>query len=184
MIEYDFMIALYNIDKEKEIYEMQFPHSAVVNLRGISEKNFMEMNICFANGTKVRYRVPVIYTQNYSEGEVLNKKLYFLIPYYILKYEKDIEKHSDDFLKAAEETYKDFNDALLKACEDNTIDSYDMDNIFNFTIQLIDYVSKGDGKIKERLVDNIMGGQVLETRADKLIARGREEGKEEGRAFC
>lgn len=39
MIEYDFMIALYNIDKEKEIYEMQFPHSAVVNLRGISEKN-------------------------------------------------------------------------------------------------------------------------------------------------
>ena len=87
MVEYDFHIALENAVEMESGYEMHFPESAVLYLRhGKNTPDEIQMKIVFPQGASVTYCVPVIKTQLYSEEDILGKQLYFLIPYYILKY--------------------------------------------------------------------------------------------------
>ena len=46
-------------------------------------------------GSVHEYTVPVIKVQEYTKSVIFQKKLFFLLPFYIMRYEKEKEEISD-----------------------------------------------------------------------------------------
>lgn len=175
MVEYDFFIALEHASKsEAGIYEMQFPLSCVLYLRhNANTPNRQVMRISFPNGKSIEYEVPIFKVQSISYKEIIEKKLYFLIPYYILRYEKlDTDEGFQEMLKE----YEVLHSALDKAHQDGILDGYEITNIQELLGEIIKYVAEKNQFVKKG-AEKIMGGTVLETYADECVAKGKAEMK-------
>lgn len=177
MVEYDFHIALENATEVEAGYEMRFPESAVLYLRhNENTPDEIQMRIIFPGNASVNYSVPVIKTQQYSDEDIVGKQLYFLIPYYILRYEHISE---EGCLAEISREYRNLYQGMIEAREAGVLNEYDMSNIVDFTNRLVEYIFDGNQKMKSE-VSAVMGGEVLETYADRMIAQGMEKGMEKG----
>lgn len=169
MVEYDFFIAVNTAIKEQDYYRLSFPHSAVLYLRSNnSTPDTMNMLIDFPDKQQVTYQIPIIKLHTYTKDDVIHKQLFFFIPYYILKYEKEIKNHDDTALKKMKSEFIELKKGLETAKENGIIKQYDMTNIFDLTVKLVDYISQNNVKVREE-VNSVMGGKVLETLGDKLL---------------
>ena len=48
------------------------------------------------DGNTIRYQIPVLCIQKYTKDEIFQKKLLFLLPFYIMRYEKNKKKINED----------------------------------------------------------------------------------------
>lgn len=177
MAEYDFAISIENVKKENGIFRMRFPHSAVIYLRGTRKKR-LRMELIMPDGKIVRYQVPVLCVQKYTKDEIFQKKLLFLLPFYIMRYEKDkkkINKSETELHKLLEE-YESILQHLDKIL-------YDQGAIYGRLLELIkeisDYIFKKEESVKKGIGD-IVGGKVLELQTDKALQKGKELGEKIG----
>ncbi len=177
MVEYDFHIALENAIEVEKGYEMRFPESAVLYLRHNEDTpDEIQMTVIFPQDQSVTYRVPVVKTQQYSDEDIVGKQLYFLIPYYILRYE---HVGGEECMSEITREYQNLYEGMIDAREAGMLNEYDMSNILDFARRLVEYVFDGNQKMKSE-VSAVMGGEVLETYADRMIAKGIEKGMEKG----
>ena len=176
MIEYDFAIGLEYAEKEDGLYQIRFPHSCVLYLRGDNPKDCMDLKLVFPDGQSVNYKVPVLRMQWYSLEELLEKNLVMLLPFYIIRYEKLREQLEMDgtLRKELYTEYRNIERYLEKLFLQNGQEKSfrDMMELIN---RITGYIFSKSEKIKEGLGE-IMGGQVLELESDKLIKRGVEKG--------
>ena len=173
MVEYDFHIALENVKKTDGIYEINFPYSSVLYLRHTSKTpDKIEMKVNFQNGESINYSVPVIKVQNYNYEEIIQKNLFFIIPYYIMRYEN---KTDIEIMQCIKKEYEELYNGINKAYSNGTLDSYDITNIIEFTEKLVHYIFSNNKNVCME-VDKVMGGQVLETYADKKLKQGMKQG--------
>lgn len=172
MIEYDFHIALDDTLRSGGNI-LKFPKSAVLYLRhNSSTPDNIALKILFPSGETVNYSVPIIKVKNITKDTIIEKKLYFLLPYYIMRLE-------DEPLKTV---MSDMNDIIVnmeKCYADGILTDYDIESVYNHIQNLVNNVYNSD-TVKEG-VDDIMGGNVLYTRADELIDQGIEQGVEKGK---
>ena len=96
MIQYDFATALEYAEKENGKYRIYFPQSCVLYLRGKNGPDFLEMELVMPDGQCVNYKVPVIRAERYTSDMIFQKKLLFLLPFYIIRYEKSVKKIEED----------------------------------------------------------------------------------------
>ena len=177
MVEYDFAISIENVKKENGIFRMRFPHSAVIYLRGTRKKS-LRMELIMPDGKIVRYQVPVLCVQKYTKDEIFQKKLLFLLPFYIMRYEKDKKKinKSETELHKLLEVYESILQHLDKIL-------YDQGAIYGRLLELIkeisDYIFKKEESVKKGIGD-IVGGKVLELQTDKALQKGKELGEKIG----
>ena len=189
MIEYDFHIALEQAAIKDDTCEMDFPYSAVLYLRHTKNTpDCLFMKINFPNGEHVKYEIPVIKTQVYTKEDILSKKLFFLVPFFILKYENQPLNTKESIAKL-EQDFLTIEKGLQKAYDEHLINDYDKTNINELTIKLVNYLMKNNEPAKKG-VSKVMGGQVIETYADKIlkmadakIKEGEKKLKEEERKF-
>ena len=183
MIEYDFRIALEetrNIlmnelkkkpeERSKEPFIFQFPQSCMVCVRpGIEKENTLKLQIVMPNGEKVLYEVPVVQAQSFTKEDMFQKRLLILIPFYVLRYEKDIKDRKNEILDKLETEYEYIKKQLI--AEGNSINEprlyYDLAVL---TQKVLNYIGKGNEDYKERM-GNIMGGVILEMESDKIWDR-------------
>lgn len=184
MVEYDFMTALEDIQEENGEYYMEFPASCVLYLRG--KKGARKLNLLMADGTRVVYHVPVVRAETFTLDEIFQKKLIFLLPYYIIRYEKskDSLEENAEILQGMLEEYKEIEGYLEQELLDQGKEKAYRD-LIELISRIADYIFADREKIKEGLGD-IMGGNVLELESDKLIRQGLERGREQGieRGIC
>lgn len=179
-IEYDFYIALEHAVRQDGSYVMEFPHSAVLYLRSTNATpDTLSMCIKFPNGESVSYEVPVLKTQTLTVEDILMKKLYFIVPYYIMRYEKTADRLGDAEKNVLMAEYQRLYDGVESAHSAGDISDYDVTNIIDLTNRLVDYTVDNEKVRKD--VKSVMGGTVLETYADKKLKEGRKEGRREGR---
>lgn len=193
MIEYDFETAFSHQRKEHGEYFLDFPYSAVIFLRrAASIPKFMTVNISFPDGQKVKYKLPSIKVQEYTKDEIFEKQLYFFIPYYIMRYEKqisDIDKNEEK-LKELVEDYEDIYERLSVLEKNEVIQEDYLYNLIELTDMLIDVVAEEADNVRREV--KYMGGRVLKLKSDKIVrkiqkerdkgrAKGRAEGRVEGR---
>lgn len=88
MLEYDVPIAIsYAKTDENGIYQLQFPHSAVLYLQSNRKvPDFLTAQITFQDGSTHDYTVPVIKVQAYTLEEIRDKHLCILIPFLPLRF--------------------------------------------------------------------------------------------------
>lgn len=106
MIEYDFAVSLETKQIENGRYKIYFPHSCVLYLRGKGRKDTLGMDIIMPDGRVIKYELPAIYIERYTQDVIFQKKLLFFLPFYVIRYEKsreDIEKDPEKLQKLLDE---------------------------------------------------------------------------------
>ena len=183
MIEYDFRVALDTAIEGDKLVTLRFPQSFVLYLRrgANSKQKDLQAKVIFPNNESLTYTVPCINVGKYGIDEIFEKNLLSLLPFYILRYEKqfdNIEK-DDKELSAFLEEFRKIAAKLYTALEG-------MDRI-NAYSDLVTYINKISDHLLEKHkktgteVKKVMGGHILELESERLKRIGREEGREEQR---
>ena len=182
MIEYDFAVSLETKQIENGRYKIYFPHSCVLYLRGKGRKDTLGMDIIMPDGRVIKYELPAIYIERYTQDVIFQKKLLFLLPFYVIRYEKsreDIEKNPEKLQKLLDE-YVTISRRLEESLLENGKEA-----LYRYLVEVIlkiaDYIFSDSEKTKKG-VDRAMGGEVLELKTDKLINEIRQDVKEEVKA--
>ncbi|WP_139355497.1 hypothetical protein [Oribacterium sp. C9] len=187
LAEYNVRIALDGAEQMSDGYaiSIELPSSGLIKLRGFEgQDKFSEMKIIYRfSGQEIVMPVPVMNVQMFSEDDIYNNELYFLIPFYAIRYEKRFRKISDisdpEYVKIYTEL-KEYYGRLIEACESGIITEDDTRKLAELSKIILSHVTrKLNDELKERMV-NLVGGQVLELQEDRWLKRGREEGRLEG----
>jgi len=96
MFEYDSQIALQDSLFERGILTVNFPHSAILCLRHASGTPSQFTITINTPGGQISYSIPSLKVQTYSIDTIFEKRLYFLIPFYIFTYESQLKSIEND----------------------------------------------------------------------------------------
>lgn len=132
----------------------------------------------FPDGQEVNYKSENIILEEFTKERIVEKRLFPYIPFYIARYEKDIT--SENNIENAAEDLEYFRNEMVRLHKKGELADDEMIDLMGFVNTIITHITNGN-KSEERLV-NIMGGTVIETESEKLIRKGREAGKAEGKA--
>ena len=180
MIEYDFSISLESMRLEDGKYRMYFPHSCILYLRGNQDRKLLSVEMIMPDGSVIEYKVPAIYVGHYTKDEILQKQLFFLLPFYIMRYEKGNLEAEYPELKAMLEEYRE-----IEKCPEEEFLEEGKEKAYRDLIELIlriaEYILRNQEEARKGFGD-VMGGKVLELESDKLIQEGVKRGLEQERA--
>ena len=184
MIQYDFATALEYVKKENGKYRIYFPQSCVLYLRGKNGPDFLEMELVMPDGQCVNYKVPVIRAERYTSDMIFQKKLLFLLPFYIIRYEKSVKKIEEDDA-AFQALIAEYGEIGKKLETEFLAEGKEREyrDLIGLIGRILDYVFKKSSRTRKGIGD-IMGGQVLELESekfDRLLREGLEKARMEGR---
>ena len=153
------------------------PHFAVIYVRK-SDRTPKQTAITFTfpDGQEVVYKADNVLLDDFSKEYIIEKKLFPYIPFYIIRYEKEISKEGDISHAIADLEY--FRDEMIKLFEDGELSSEELLNLMGFVNTIITHITDGN-ESEERLV-KVMGGKLLETESERLLRIGEERGIEKG----
>ncbi len=158
------------------------PNAAVLFLR--SNRNTPNsMNIVINTpGGSVNFDVLVMKIKSYSLAQIFEKDLYFLLPFYIFRLEKNFSKYdsSPAELEKLKREYVDFMTRLEQAVKDGKIFTYDRRTILEMSKKVLENIAVKYNNI-EKEVNVIMGGRVLDYEGRSIFYGGLAEGYAEGR---
>ena len=183
MVEYDFLVALEFAEREDGIYRVEFPESCVLYIKKDKlRKPTLDVEITFPNGKTMLYQAKAVPAQKYTLDEIFERRLYALLPYYILRYENrrtEIEASTTEREQLIKE-YEYIADKLI-----DVIKAGDEAGSVNVILDLIkaiaDYLLEEQPETRKGIGET-MGGTVLQLASDAILMRGREEGLADGLA--
>mgnify|MGYP004528773565 FL=1 len=181
MIEYDFSIAVENAHKQGRRYRMDFPKSCVLYLRsGNNTPDFLEVEMVLPDESTVLYRIPAIKLEAYTKDSIFEKNLLMLLPFYIMRYEKDIHEMSEnpELFQCLLNEYEEIrmNLVIELSGADKTALYMDLNKLI---IKIADYICQSEEVVRKGIGD-VMGGKVLELESERLRAEGEKIGEIKG----
>ena len=101
--------------------------------------------------------------------------------FYIFIHEKELEKINSNAEKLEDLllTYKKFAEVLQQKVTEGRLTEYERQMIRDMTVKVADSLAVKWSNVKEG-VEDIMGGEILELEADKILNRGIDIGRTEG----
>lgn len=167
MIEYDFSIAVENAHKQGRRYRMDFPRSCVLYLRsGNNTPDFLGVEMALADGNIVLYQISTIKLETYTKDSIFEKNLLMLLPFYIMRYEKNI--------------HEEIRTNLVKELSGADKAALYMD-LNKLIIKIADYICQSEEVVRKGIGD-VMGGKVLELESERL-ERLQKEAEAEAKAI-
>ncbi len=180
MIEYDFSIALERAQQKDGRYQMVFPQSCVLYLRDrINTPDELEVEVVFPDESTHVYHIPTVKVSRYTKDNIFEKRLLMLLPFYIMRYEKQAKKMETDqqALNALLAEYQDIVRRLSDAIPAKQVGLYT--DLCGLIIRIADHIFRNFENVKKGFGD-VMGGKVLTLRSEELRAEGHAEGRNEG----
>ena len=181
LFEYDAQIALDAGKISKEVLTVEFPHTAVLYLRyaKTAEPQAYRYVLKTPGGT-VEYDVPLFKTQEYTIGEIFEKNLLILIPFYIFSREAELSQceKNPEKLETLKNEYRDIIERLDTLVKAGSLSDFDRTTLLETANDVIREIAKKYEKVVEGMGE-VMGGALLETNARKIKNEGRAEGQEE-----
>lgn len=180
--EYDTQIALDEGEINGNVLTVTLPHSAVIFLRyNASSPDSMKILIITPGGS-VSYDIPVMKSQRYQIEEIFEKRLLFLIPFYIFSHENSFEEYNQnaDSLDALKAEYADIICRLEKLLAAGEISEYMKCIIIDMSNRVLEHIAQKYKNVREG-VKSVMGGKVLDHEAKRIKNEGIRMGKLEGK---
>lgn len=189
LVRYNAMIAIEDIryDEDGRTLIVEYPRSALVRLRGKDSK-LTYTTVEHRHDSEIsREKITVMNVPAYSEDDIFEKELFFLVPFYPMRYEKEL----DTIMKNQLEMEPEYDkiclemEGISKRLDEEVGVGRLTENMARdlrvLARSILEYISrKLDEGIKGRLV-NSMGGRILELPSDQL-RRERTIGYNEGEA--
>lgn len=182
MIEYDFHIALEHMEKEGQVYRMEFPRSCVLYIRSSeSIPEYLKIKMVLPDEKEFFYRIPTIQSQSYALDMIFQKRLFILLPYYIMRYEKQ-KKLLDQNRQKLNELLAEYMD-MRKRMEE-TFFQEDEPGLYTdlcaLILRIVNYIFTLEQPSVRKGIGDIMGGKVLELYTEERYRKGQETGIKQG----
>lgn len=177
IFEYDTQIALDDGEVTGDMLTVEFPNSAILYLRS-DWKTPDIMKICIrTSGGEMIYEVPVLKVQIYSIQEIFDKRLLFLIPFYIFTHEGKFSEYDKDErkLEALMDEYEYIKNMLEELCNNTVIDEFTKCTIIDMSNKVLEHLTGNHDRVKEG-VKSVMGGKVLDYEAKRIKNEGISQG--------
>ena len=142
--------------------------------------DYLKVKINMPDGQHVIYSIPTVKLQEYTKDDIFKKRLLFFLPFYIMRYEKEVAaigadpEKTDSLVQEFESIARELKRELSS---DEEMDLYT--RLEELMERVADYILDSEENLKERIGD-IMGGKVLELETDKILELGRKQGIEQG----
>jgi len=173
MAEYDVLIALENRLTERNICSIKLPRSTVVYLGG-TRKTPKELIVQIAvSGGQLQYKIPTLKAFHYSMKELIERRLFLLIPFHIMVYKNWIVSYNEDegALRGLQKIYEDMVESLGQLCSENKLTEEETTDILRVSAEMVDKVAGSCEKVRKAIGD-ILRGQPYELPTDRLIRQG------------
>ena len=137
--------------------------SCLLYLRsGKNTPDFLKVEVVFPDGKIQVYRIPTVKLDEYTKDKIFEKNLLMFLPFYIMRYEKEIHRINQDpeKLQSLLDEYEDIRVMLEKELtETGRAELYT--NLNKLITKISDYICRDEEVVRERLGET-MGGKVLE----------------------
>lgn len=178
MIEYDFAIALEFAEKTQRRYRLRFPKSAILQLRSNDNTpDRLEVEVIFPDGSLHIYQVPVVKVNHYTKEELFQKNLLMLLPFYVMRYEKQKADLASDASKL-QVLLEEYNN-IRKQLEQRKDHSALYADMIQLIVKISDHIFCKEEVIRKGIGD-VMGGKVLELESERLEKIGQKKGERIG----
>ncbi len=122
-----------------------------------------------------------MFAQDYTQDDIFQKKLLFLVPFYAMHYEKALHRVGGMDIAEKEKILVDFR--RLQERLEEELPPAEQAKVYIDLVDLMrevdNHIFRNDESVKKG-VDGIMGGKAYELYSDILEKRGREEGEKRG----
>lgn len=181
MFEYDSQIALDDGEYKDGVLNVTFPNAAVLLLRHTKLTPDSMTVMIDTPGGSISCRVPIMKIQMYTIDEIFEKRLFFLIPFYIFNYEKRLQRFENDVKERAvlEKEYLDIRIRLDELAASGKISEYTKCTLLDMTQKVVKNLTEKYQKVQEGVVKT-MGGKVLDYEAKDILRAGIREGMQQG----
>ncbi len=172
MFEYGLEIALERARKNKDYLHVDLPESAVIYLRHTkTTPDTLTVEVRSPKGNSLTYESKVIKVQEYTKDVIFRKKLLMYLPFYVLRYEKELETIDKD-RKRLDELLKEYTGICSKL--EKALEKGGSSELYNDLVgcimEIMDYVLRSHKNARKEM--NEMGGKVLETYTEKTFKAG------------
>ena len=162
---------------------MDFPKSCVLYLRsGKNTPDFLEIEMVLSDEKIVHYWVPTMKLETYTRNSIFEKNLLMLLPFYIMRYEKDIHEMSEnpEMFQSLLNDYEEIRINLERELSGADKTALYM-NLNKLIIKIADYICRNEKTVRKG-IGEIMGGKVLELESERL-ERLQKEAEAEAKAI-
>lgn len=173
IFEYAAQIALDLGEIVQNTLKVEIPHSALLFLRSnASTPDKMGIEMKTPGGT-VCFDVPVMKSQRYTIEEIFDKKLLFLIPFYIFSHESRLEEYDKDEqkLETLKAEYTEITQRLDDWMQKGLISVYMKKTILEMSGKVLENIALKYDNVRKG-VKTVMGGSVLEYEAKTILKEG------------
>ncbi len=176
LFEYDAQIALDEGEVTEETLTVTFPHTAVLYLRAYEKTPDQMKYVIVTPGGTVSYDVPVMKVQTYTLADLFDKRLLFLIPFYIFSHEKRFAKYNrnERELEKLKQEYQEIVSGLDELERREVIGAFDRRTIIEISSDVLREITKKYENVQKG-VGEIMGGALIETEARTILNQGKDE---------
>lgn len=173
IFEYDAQIALDDARLEGNVLRVTFPHSALLSLRSTASTPDEMAIVIETPGGTIQYAVPVIKARKYGLEEIFQKRLLFLLPFYIFSHESRFAEYDRDSgkLGALVGEYETIRERLDGLAESGELSEYMKCTIVDMAKVVLALIAKNHPKVREG-VRKVMGGRILDHEAKDILRRG------------
>ena len=188
IFEYAVQIAMEHSTYSDNHLTLELPHSGVLYLRKTEKTpEKLVISIRLPEGDEMSYDVPVMALSDYSLEDIISKKLYFLMPFYMFNLEKSMYNKDRDGNRKAIRTFESLITEINDLYEAGSINANEYYLIHDMLRKVTGSLSRKNLKLWKEM-DETMGGHVLRLAIDKYvdygvkkgIKQGRQEGRQEG----
>ena len=187
IFEYGAQMALgeSELQKESMTLQVQFPNAGALLLRGNKDTpKELTIRISVPGGDCCSYQVPVVWVKEITLEQIFGEKLYFLLPFYIFRYEKELPilNADEEKLSLLLKEYESITDRLDALVEIGSLSSRSRYVIIQMIKRVSDKLTEKQEQVK-RKVGDLMGGHVIDLdifqAEDRAEARGKAMGAEQ-----
>lgn len=163
--EYAFIAARQFADWGIGYASIPIPKFSIIYIKRTSKTpKTTRLTFTFPDGQTVSCESANVILDELTKEYIVEKRLFPYIPFYIARYEKDIE--SGDSIEGAVKDLEYFRDEMLRLYDVGELIDSELVDLMEFVNTIIIHITNGNQN-EERLV-NVMGGVVLETRSEKI----------------
>ncbi len=173
VFEYATQIAISTAESETDNTSFNLPKSGILYLHSTKNTKEHTITVVAPNGKKLSYAVPVIRMYDYSLEKLIDKRLWFLIPFYFFNFNLEEMDSSEEMIQEMQKTYRDLWDKMDSFVDDGVITEFEKAAIKAMCDKVAEALSNKYRNVQKG-VETVMGGQVLDYEA-KRIARAAAE---------
>ena len=170
--EYTFIAARDTATGNQGEVTLNIPHFTVIYIKPSKDTpHDTKITYHFPDGQEVSCTEKNIFLSEITKEEIIEKKLYAYIPFYIARYEHELSTEKN-YQKALEDLAY-FRDKMVELHQNKELSGDELTDLGSFVNTIVTHIT--DGNTIEKEVTGIMGGTAYETESERIRRVAREE---------